>query len=249
DAFLKTSVRRIRLDGRPVTVAALGKGGGMIAPGMATLLVFVLTDACVAPAVARHAIESTLGGTLNAITVDGDMSTNDTVLLLASGAAGNRVVRRGSRQHARFTDAVREVLGEIGRLVVLDGEGATRAVDVVVRGARTPADASRVARAIGSSTLCKAAFHGGDPNWGRFVCAAGTAGVPLDAQPGDLVIGRVGVWRAGRPIAAALPRAARRMRAREVEIVLDLHLGRATGRVLTSDLTPAYVHFNAAYTT
>jgi len=249
DAFPKTAVRRLRLGGRSVTVAALGKGGGMIAPRMATLLVFVVTDARVAAAAARHTLRDAVDGTLNAITVDGDTSTNDTVLLLAGGAAANRTVATGSRDHLRLTRAVTEVLGEIARLVVLDGEGSTRVVEIVVRGARSAADARRVARAIGDSMLCKAAFHGGDPNWGRFVMAAGNAGVPIDQTRVDVTIGGVAVARRGRPLPGALARARRRMRARELEIVLDLHLGRGEGRILAADLSVAYVRLNAEYTT
>jgi len=249
DAFPKTAVRRLRLGGRPVTVAALGKGGGMIAPRMATLLVFVVTDARVAPAAARRTLRAAVDGTLNAITVDGDTSTNDTVLLLAGGAAGNRAVTAGSRDHVRLTRAVTEVLGEIARLVVLDGEGSTRVVEIVVRGARSAADARRVARAIGDSMLCKAAFHGGDPNWGRFVMAAGNAGVTIDQERVDVMIGGVAVARRGRPLPGALARARRRMRAREFEVALDLHLGRGEGRILAADLSVAYVRFNAEYTT
>jgi glutamate N-acetyltransferase / amino-acid N-acetyltransferase len=249
DAFPKTAVRRLRLRGREVTLAALGKGAGMIAPRMATLLVFVVTDARLTPSVARRALAEAAAVTLNAISVDGDMSTNDTVLLLAGGAAGNGRLTFGSPAYARFTHALAEVLGEIGRLVVLDGEGSTRLVGVTVRGARTGAEAARVARAVATSTLCKSAFHGGDPNWGRFVCAAGTAGVSFDAARVDVTIGGIAVSRRGRPVAGALGRAARRMRRREVEIVLDLCRGPGSARILTSDLSPQYLHFNAAYTT
>jgi glutamate N-acetyltransferase/amino-acid N-acetyltransferase len=248
DAFPKTAVRRLRLGGREVTLAALGKGAGMIAPRMATLLVFVVTDARLTPSVARRALADVAAVTLNAISVDGDMSTNDTALLLAGGAAGNGTLTLGSRAYARFTHALGEVLGEIGRLIVLDGEGSTRLIGVTVRGARTAAEAARVARAVATSTLCKAAFHGADPNWGRFVCAAGTAGVAIDAARVDVTIGGIAVSRRGRPVAGALGRAARRMRGREVEIVLDLRSGRGSARILTSDLSPQYLHFNAAYT-
>jgi glutamate N-acetyltransferase/amino-acid N-acetyltransferase len=249
DAFPKTAVRRLRLGGRRVTVAALGKGAGMIAPRMATLLVHAVTDACVPRAVAARALREGVAATLNAITVDGDMSTNDTALLLASGAAGNRPPAAGSPGARRFARAVAEVLGEIARLVVLDGEGASRLVTVTVRGARSAAEAARVARAVGESTLCKAAFHGGDPNWGRFVCAAGTAGVPLDPDRVDVAVGGVAVARRGRPVPGALGRARRRMRRREFEVALHLHRGRAAARVLAADLSVAYVRFNAEYTT
>jgi glutamate N-acetyltransferase / amino-acid N-acetyltransferase len=249
DAFPKTAVRRLTLGGRRVTVAALGKGAGMIAPDMATLLAFVVTDACVGRAAAEHSLRSAVDRTLNAITVDGDTSTNDTTLLLAGGAAGNPELKVGTAEHGRFTRAVTEVLEEIARMIVLDGEGARRLVEIVVRGARRGADARRVARAIAESTLCKTAFHGADPNWGRFVCAAGTAGVAFDPDRVDVAIGGMVVARQGRPVAGALARAARRMRRREITVELDLHLGRAGARILASDLSPAYVHFNAAYTT
>jgi len=249
DAFPKTAVRRVRLGGRTVTVAAMGKGAGMIAPDLATLLVFVLTDADIELRAARRALAHGVATTFNAVSVDGDMSTNDTVLLLASGVAGNRRVGLGSAGYRRFAGAVTNVLEELARLVVLDGEGASRLVEVVVTGARRDADAQRIARAIATSTLCRAAFAGGDPNWGRFVCAAGTAGVALEPARVDVTIGGVAVSRRGRPVRGALARARRRMARREFRVQLALGRGRGRGRMLTSDLTVEYVHFNAAYTT
>ena len=249
DAFPKTAVRHVRVGRRDVTVAAMGKGAGMIAPEMATLLVFVCTDARLRPAVARRMLREGVAGTFNAASVDGDMSTNDSVLLLASGAAGNAAVRAGTPAYRLLASAVTNVLEELARLVVLDGEGASRLVDVVVTGARSDRDAARVARAIATSTLCKAAFAGGDPNWGRFVCAAGTARVPLDPDRIDVVIDGVVVSRRGRPLPGVLGRARRRMRRREFRVELALGQGKGQARMLTSDLTVAYVHFNAAYTT
>lgn len=249
DAFPKTAVRRVKLGRTPVTIAVMGKGAGMIAPNMATLLVYALTDAKLDRRAADRALRTAADATLNRTTVDGDTSTNDTLLLLASGAAGGPVVRPNSTAHRRFTQALTSALDEISRLVILDGEGSTKLIEVLVRGARTDDDAQKIARAIATSTLCKAAFHGGDPNWGRFVCAAGTAGVDFDSEKVDVVIGGVVVSKRGRPLAAALPRAAKKMQKRDCEILLDLHAGTGTGRMLTSDLTVEYVHFNAAYTT
>ena len=249
DAFPKTAVRRLRLGGRDVTLAVAGKGGGMIAPKMATLLVFVMTDARLGAGFARKAIRTAVATTLNAATVDGDTSTNDTVLLLASGAARNPAPASSSASGRRFVAALTDALAEITELVVADGEGAAHVVEIQVAGARSDADAARVARAIGDSTLCKTAFHGGDPNWGRFICTAGYSGAALDVERVDVTIGGVTVCRRGRPIATALPAAARRMRARRVVIRLDLRLGRGRGHVLASDLSPAYVHFNSAYST
>jgi glutamate N-acetyltransferase/amino-acid N-acetyltransferase len=249
DSFPKTAVRRLRLGRRKITLAALGKGAGMIAPNMATLIVCVVSDARLTAAAAQAALRDAVDGTFNGISVDGDMSTNDTVLLLANGAAGNPTIGLGSKDHSRFTEALRAALDEIARLVVLDGEGATKLVEVIVRGAPSAEAAVKVARAIGESTLCKTAFHGGDPNWGRFVCAAGTAGVRFDADRVDVRIGGVVVSRRGRPIQAALAAARKRMREREFRVELDLREGRSSGRFRASDLSVEYVRFNAEYTT
>src|SRR5262249_44482156 len=157
--------------------------------------------------------------------VDGDMSTNDTVLLLCSGAAANPPLSVRSAGYRAFTRALREVLEELARLVVLDGEGASRLVEGIGGRAARGGGGQRVARAIANSTLCKAAFAGGDPNWGRFVCAAGTAGVSLDPDRIDVAIGGVRVSRRGRPVAGALGLARRRMARREFRVELDLRRG------------------------
>jgi glutamate N-acetyltransferase/amino-acid N-acetyltransferase len=247
DAFPKTAVRRLQMGRRTVTLAVAGKGGGMIAPNMATLLVFAMTDARLTPAFARRTLAAAVAPTLNAATVDGDTSTNDTVLLLASGRAGNPAPRGAAA--VRFTAVLTDALREIAELVVADGEGASRVVEIEVAGARTRGDAERVARAIANSALCKAAFHGGDPNWGRFVCAAGYSGATLDVDRIDVAIGGVTVLRRGRPLPAAMRAAAARMRARRTTVRLGLGLGRGQARVVASSLTPAYVHFNSAYST
>jgi glutamate N-acetyltransferase/amino-acid N-acetyltransferase len=250
DAFPKTVVRRLELGGRPITLAVMGKGAGMIAPNMATMLVFAMTDAAVTLPCARRTLRTAVDESLNTITVDGDTSTNDTVLLLASGRAGNAPVRPGTPDARRFARALANALEELGRLIVLDGEGTTRLVEVVVRGARSDAEARRVARAIATSTLCKCSFHGADPNWGRFLCAAGNAGVPLDERRLDVGIDGVWLLERGRPpTPRQLAAARRRMRRREFRLELGLHAGRGTARILTCDLGVPYVHFNAASTT
>jgi len=249
DVFPKTVVRRLTVGGRRVTLAVLGKGAGMIAPDLATMLVFAMTDAAVPVAVARRALRAAADASLNQISVDGDMSTNDTVLLLANGRAGNAPVRAGSPDARRFERVLTETLEEMGRLIVLDGEGSTKLVEVLVRGAPSGAAARRVARAVATSTLCKCAFHGADPNWGRFVCAAGTASVPLDAERIDVSIGGIRVSRRGAPVPGALRRAAARMRRRDFTVELHLHAGGGTARMLTCDLSTDYVRFNAEYTT
>lgn len=248
DAFPKAGVRRVDLGSREVTIAAMAKGAGMIAPDMATLLVFAVTDASIEAAPLRAALKAALADSFNVITVDGDSSTNDTVIALANGVAKNRPLRTASPGHRRFTAALRDLFTDLARLVVLDGEGATRCVEIVVRGARTGDGAARVARAIGTSTLTRAALHGGDPNWGRILCAAGYAGVPIEPNRCRIWIGGVPVVRAGVGCGGEAA-AARRMRRREFQIVVDLGQGRASARLFTADLSPAYVRFNAAYST
>lgn len=248
DAFLKTGVRRVDLGRRRVTIAAMAKGAGMIAPDMATLLVFAFTDASIEAGPLRAALRAALADSFQAITVDGDSSTNDTAIVLANGLAHNRPLRAGSPEHRRFTAALGGLFSDLARFVVLDGEGATRCVEIVVRGARTVRDAARVARTIGTSTLTRAALHGGDPNWGRIMCAAGYAGVPFDPMRCRIWIGGVPVVRGGIGCGGEAA-AARRMRRREFQIVVDLGGGRASSRIFTADLSPAYVRFNAAYST
>ncbi|HSP99133.1 MAG TPA: bifunctional glutamate N-acetyltransferase/amino-acid acetyltransferase ArgJ [Candidatus Dormibacteraeota bacterium] len=250
DAFPKFAVRRLRLDGRPVTVAILAKGAGMIAPNMATLLVYVLTDARMSRPALRRALMQGLPRSFNAIVVDGDMSTNDTVLMLANGAAGNRLLTPRSRQFASFAAVVADMMRDVARMVVTDGEGATRVVDVVVRGARTPADAARVADAIARSPLCKTAFYGGDPYAGRVVCAAGYSGARFDPARLDVYLDTVQIVRRGVEVVRAVERRAGRVAAKPAfTLTLDLHAGRGSAERMVSDLTVDYVRFNSDYRT
>ncbi len=251
DAFPKVVSRAVRVAGRAVTIAGLAKGAGMIAPDVATLLVCVVTDAAIAPVALRRFLRQALEESFNAITVDGDTSTNDSVLVLANGLAGNAPLRPDSPEGARFAAALGCVMRELADLVVADGEGATKRVRITVTGARTTAGARQVARTIARSQLVKTALFGGDPNWGRIVCAAGYAGVPLAPERISVRIGGVTVLRRGEPAAAtAVRRAASVMRGPFFSIEIDLATG-GTGAatVTTSDLSTAYVRFNAEYST
>ena len=181
DAFPKAAVRQVLLGGRTVTVAGMAKGAGMINPNMATMLCYVVTDASVERTVLQRILDACLPDTFNAISVDGDTSTNDTLLLLANGLAGNRTIQSNSgKDFSALKAAIGEILRDLARLMVKDGEGATRAVDIFVRGAKTATDAHKVARAVAYSPLVKTAFYGGDPNWGRIACAVGYAGASVD---------------------------------------------------------------------
>ncbi|MCC6766291.1 MAG: bifunctional glutamate N-acetyltransferase/amino-acid acetyltransferase ArgJ [Deltaproteobacteria bacterium] len=251
DAFPKAGARRVRVGGRTVTIAAMAKGAGMIAPDMATLLVTVVTDAAIAAPALRTFVREAVATSFNAITVDGDCSTNDTVLMLANGVAGNARFAPASPDGRRFQRALTGLLEALADMVVADGEGATKRMRITVAGARTAADARRAARAIGESQLVKTALFGGDPNWGRIACAAGYAGVPLDADRLSVTIAGVRVLRRGVPEApAVVARAARGMRGGAVDVTVDLAAGgHGAATLVASDLTPAYVKFNSDYST
>ncbi len=250
DAFPKAAVRQVEVGGKTVTVAGMAKGAGMINPNMATMLCYVLTDARVERAALSKILDQTLVESFNAISVDGDTSTSDTVVLLANGVADNREIRAAGRDFQRLQTAVGEVLRALSRLVVKDGEGATRVVDIFVRGAKDASDAKKVARVVASSSLVKSAFYGGDPNWGRIVCAVGYAGAALDLDRLDIFIGETPIGRRGVSTGAESEKlAAAVMQAPEFSLTIDLHLGRGAAHIVTSDLTVNYVRFNSAYST
>ncbi|MBI3303756.1 MAG: bifunctional glutamate N-acetyltransferase/amino-acid acetyltransferase ArgJ [Deltaproteobacteria bacterium] len=250
DAFPKASQRKLAIDGKEVVVAAMAKGAGMIAPNMATMLCYVMTDAYISRAALEQILRNGLADSFNVITVDGDTSTNDTVMLMANGRAGNREVRAGGLGFTPLNNAVVEVLKEVARLVVKDGEGATKIVDIFVRGAKDDMEAQQVARAVAYSPLVKTAFFGGDPNWGRIVCAVGYAGAEVKPEKVDILIDDVPIGKNGISTGAqSEAQAAQVMRQPEFSVTIDLHLGRGRAHVITSDLSLAYVRFNSAYST
>ena len=248
DAFPKVASEELTLGRRPVTIATIGKGAGMMAPNMATLLVFVLTDALVELGVARRALREACDASFNALSVDGDTSTNDSVFLLAGGASGARVAAGSSAARA-FGAALTRVAQQVARMVVADGEGATRLVTIEVRGASGETAARRVAAAVGRSMLVKTAFFGADPNWGRIACAIGYSGVALDPQRVRIRIGEVEVFRGGCGVAGTEEAARRVMQEREFRLQISLGAGRGAATFLASDLSHAYVELNSAYST
>jgi glutamate N-acetyltransferase/amino-acid N-acetyltransferase len=252
-AILTTDTRpkevavELRLGGRTCTVGGMAKGAGMIAPNMATMLAFFTTDARVEAALLRRALVDAVGASLNRITVDGDTSTNDCAIVFASGAAEAPPIEREGAEFDAFRAALTRAAAEIAEALVRDGEGVTRVADVRVEGARTPEEADRVARVVAESPLVKTALHGGDPNWGRILAAAGRAGVDLDAERISIWIGDVHVAERGAARPYEEKAAAAAMREDPVRLRLDLGQGAATGRLWTSDLTSGYVDINAHY--
>ncbi|HXN84481.1 MAG TPA: bifunctional glutamate N-acetyltransferase/amino-acid acetyltransferase ArgJ [Candidatus Binataceae bacterium] len=247
DTHPKIASTSIRMGGANITIAGVAKGSGMISPKMATMLAYLVTDAAVSAAQLRVALKAALPHSFNAITVDGDMSTNDSVILMASGAAGNRAPSR--KDLDAFNRGVAEVSAHLARELVRDGEGATKLVTVEVRGAKSSADAERCARQIANSPLVKTAFFGCDPNVGRILMAAGSSGAIVESDRLLLSIGGVKVAARGALLVDALPLAAEKMREREFIVNLDLKLGAATATILTCDLSYDYVKINAEYTT
>ncbi|MHB8766104.1 MAG: bifunctional glutamate N-acetyltransferase/amino-acid acetyltransferase ArgJ [Deferrisomatales bacterium] len=249
DRFPKVSRRTVALAGREVRLLGLAKGAGMIRPDMATMLAFIVTDAPVGAAALQGALSRAVEDTFNRITVDGDTSTNDTALALASGLAGGEPLERDPAALAAFEGALGEVCRDLARMMVKDGEGATKVVDVRVTGAATDAAALQIARTVAESPLVKTALHGQDPNWGRIAGALGRSGA-WDGGPFHIAIGGVPVVRAGLGLGPdAEAHAHRAMEAPEYEILVSVEEGEGEASVTTCDLTAEYVRINADYRT
>ena len=247
DTRIKQAAARTRLGGSRVTIAGCAKGSGMIAPNMATMLAFLTTDAQIAPRTLRRLLKDAVDATFNRVTVDECESTSDTVAVLASGIRGE--VLPGKRR-ASFASALEDVCESLAYQIAADGEGATKVLEVTVRGAKTAQDAHAAARAIAVSPLVKTAVNGADPNWGRIVQALGATSVAFRPERVTVRLDKTVLFSDGRPAARLnVKKLSKIMRHRHVPIVVDLGAGRATDRVLTCDLSREYVTINADYHT
>jgi glutamate N-acetyltransferase/amino-acid N-acetyltransferase len=228
-------------------VGGIAKGAGMIEPMMATMLAFVTCDAAVPPPILRKALAEVTADTFNAITVDGECSTNDSVIALANGASGVEIDDGG---YPALVEGLRSVCQHLAVEIVRGGEGATKLVTIRVTGAGSRADAQRAARTIANSPLVKTAIHGGDPNWGRLVAAAGRAGVPFDLDKATVTIGTVELFRNGQPFDGLAPQAASYLQGKEIAIHVDLGTrGTHEATMWTCDFSAEYVRINADYRT
>ncbi len=245
----KITAATCRIGGRTVHVAGIAKGAGMIAPNMATMLCYVLTDAAIAPAALRPMLRRAADASFHAITVDGDTSTNDTVLCLANGVAGNPRITRGGEGEDVLERALTQVMKELALKVVADGEGTTKLVEIRVDGARTVAEARKVAFTVANSKLVKTAFFGQDPNIGRFMMAIGNAGVPVVEETIDVALGGVKVVRRGLAVGTRESAAAKVMQRPSFAVRISLGMGGAGTSVWTSDLGHEYVRINSDYRT
>ncbi len=247
DTVPKAAAVQVSIGGQVVTVGGMTKGAAMIHPQMATTLSVLTTDAAVAPPVLQAALRRAADLSFNRITVDGDRSTNDTILLLANGEAGVPEISGPGEPLDAFQEALVTVAVTLAKMVARDGEGATKLIEVTVRGAQSEEDAHRAALAIASSQLVKTSIHGGLPIWGRIMCAAGYSGAEVQTDRASIRIGPVLVAERGGPAGdpESLEAAARHLAGDDVQVTVDLGLGRGEATVWTCDLTEGYIKENA----
>ena len=248
DTHPKEAAVRVTLDGVDVTIAGAAKGVGMIHPDMATMLSFITTDAVVEPDFLQSTLKDVADLTFNMVSVDGDTSTNDTLVVLANGMAGNALVS-GGPQGALFKQALEEVCRTLAKMIARDGEGATKLLEVRVEGAESVEDARMAARTVTASPLFKAAVYGNDPNWGRVLMAVGRSGANVAEEKISVFMNDICVMDVGKPVPFFRDAAVAAMQRPEVHILVRLGLGDSTATAWGCDLTEEYVHINGAYTT
>ncbi len=249
DTRPKWAAANCRIGGKTVKILGCCKGAGMIQPNMATMLALLATDVAISPSLLSQALRAAVAGTFNAITVDGDTSTNDTVAILANGESGARRTVSANADFKTFCAALEKVCRTLALKIVEDGEGAQRVIEIEVRGAPSDRAATQIARTIANSPLVKTALAGADPNWGRILAAAGRAGVPFDFELVDIKLAGILVCRRGGEHPFSESVAHKKMLAKYVPIVVDMHSGKGTARMWTCDFTGEYVNINASYRT
>jgi glutamate N-acetyltransferase / amino-acid N-acetyltransferase len=249
DTRPKWAAGHCRLGGKTVRLLGCAKGAGMIHPNMATMLAYIVTDATIRPTVLQRALSTIVPRTFNAITVDGDTSTNDTLLVMASGEAGNAVISRMDAGYKRFLTALEEVAHSLALQIVGDGEGASHVIEIEVRGAPSDRAAEQVARTIAGSPLVKTMFAGADPNWGRILAAAGRSGVKFDPTRTEIHMGGMLVCRRGIEFPFSERQAHQRLLREFIPVIVDLKAGSGRFHIWTCDFTTDYVHINAGYRT
>lgn len=250
DTAPKVATAKFSLGSKKASMIGIAKGSGMIAPDMATMLAFVFTDVAVSPKFLKSALKIAADSTFNRITIDGDTSTNDSLFILANGALGNTAIEAGRANAKKFADALLDVCSRVARMIVVDGEGATRVAKISVVGAASDADALKVARTVAESPLVKTALCGADPNWGRIAAAAGRSGAKVDPKKLSVKIGTTLCVKGGVPVESFDEKKAKAaMNKKTVDIEIDLGTGKGTASFLTCDMTKGYIEINAHYRT
>ncbi|MDH4238393.1 MAG: bifunctional glutamate N-acetyltransferase/amino-acid acetyltransferase ArgJ [Phycisphaerae bacterium] len=249
DTKPKQAVRRLEISGKKITIAGAVKGAGMIGPNMATTLCFITTDVAISKPLLGRALKNAIGNSLNKLTVDGHQSTNDTAIILASGLASNRPILSQCPRYKKFTGALMDLCEDLVKQMALDAEGATRMFKVVVKGAATEADAAKAARAVADYPLVKCAVHGGDPNWGRIICAVGSVGIKLNPDKLSCKLNDITVFKNGGPRKFDAKKASKVISQTEHTITVDLGVGKSSDFCYGCDLSAEYVKINADYHT
>ncbi|MBO8137894.1 MAG: bifunctional glutamate N-acetyltransferase/amino-acid acetyltransferase ArgJ [Desulfotomaculum sp.] len=249
DLVPKECAVQLEIEGHTVTIGGMAKGSGMIHPNMATMLAFITTDAVIKPSILQQALKQVVDDTFNMITVDGDTSTNDSVLVLASGDAGHSPIVEGTTQYEIFTAGLREVCKKLAQDIARDGEGATTLLEVVVKNAPTIKDARLAARAVAGSNLFKCAVFGEDANWGRILCAVGYSGAQFDPGKVDIYLGDEQVAQNGGAVPFSEERAKEILGRDKVTVTVDLKAGEKCAAAWGCDLTYQYVRINGSYRT
>ncbi len=249
DAFQKVSARSFKIKGRKVTISSIAKGAGMIDPSMATMLCYVMTDANISKAALSKAVNETTEISFNSITVDGDMSTNDTIMLLANGKAGNALIQDKGQDFKIFMENLNAITKDLAQMIVRDGEGSSKIIEVRVKGSAKKTDAKKVAQAIAKSLLVKCAVLGGDPNWGRIASSAGSSGVNFDTDKMEIKLDGVVFFVNGKDVVNSPKRIEKVFKGKEARIEVDLRQGRHEATFYSCDISKKYIMLNARYTT
>jgi glutamate N-acetyltransferase/amino-acid N-acetyltransferase len=248
DTFPKIEVATCRIKGKRVKVCGMVKGAGMIEPHVATMLSYLVTDAKVKAPILQKMLREVADDSYNRITIDGDMSTNDTVLLLANGKADHPIIDRMGKDGKIFESVLLEVCQNLAKSVVKDGEGATKFIEVAVKEARNREDAKKAAYAIANSSLVKTAFFGEDLNWGRIMCAVGYSGAPIDPDRIDVFLDKIPIVKRGVGLGGKFEDRARQvLKGKSFKVLVNLHQGKGEFSVFTMDLSFDYVKINASY--
>lgn len=249
DTFFKEMAIQFEVGGQIVKIGGIAKGSGMIAPNMATMLAFLTTDAHISDGCLTDCLRESVNRTFNMITVDGQQSTNDMVAILANGMAGNKEIIFGKKSTFIFQEALNFVCQELAKMIIKDGEGATKFIEITIKGAESVDDAKRIAQAIANSNLVKTAFFGEDANWGRIMAAIGSSGAEFEPSKINLFFGSEMIVANGEGLSYEEARVNQVLKSAEIKVTVDLNTGEAGATVWTTDLSYEYVRINAAYRT
>lgn len=252
DTFPKEGFVKFKVGGKTINMGAVAKGSGMIHPNMGTMLCFIVCDAAIDSKLLDKALKEVVNQTFNMITVDGDTSTNDMVSIMCNGEAGNPEITEEGADYKLFKSKLLELCHHLARLIVSDGEGASKILEYIVKGAKTEQDARKIIRTVSDSSLVKTAMFGRDPNWGRIIAAAGRSGIPFKPENVDLYIGSdqdVQLLKKGQPCPVDFTKLKNMMKSTDLRITINLNDGKATAKGWGCDLSYEYVRINAEYTT